>query len=67
MTYMKKTFKSSSFGIFPTSIMVLFEIPQKFKGHFLNVLRVSVIRLHFKRFFTHLLVRKVNKRGSGMF
>ena len=39
---MKKTLKSSSFCvIFPTSIRVLFEIHQKFKGHFLNKLRVS--------------------------
>ena len=30
-----------AFIIFPTSIMVLFETHQRFKGHFLNELRVS--------------------------
>ena len=33
--------KAAAFVIFPTSITVLFEIYQKFKGHFLNELRVS--------------------------
>ena len=37
MTQMKKTFKSSGFSIFPTSIMVLFEIPQEFKGGCMNL------------------------------
>ena len=32
----------AAFVIFPTSIMVLFEIHQRFKGHFLNELRVSI-------------------------
>ena len=33
--------KVAAVVIFPTSIMVLFEIYQRFKGHFLNELRVS--------------------------
>ena len=33
--------KAAAFVIFPTSIMILFEIHQRFKGHFLNELRVS--------------------------
>ena len=32
--------KVATFVIFPTSIMVLLEIHQRFKGHFLNELRV---------------------------
>ena len=32
----KKTLIVAVFVIFPTSIMVLFEINQRFKGHFLN-------------------------------
>ena len=31
----------AAFVIFPTSIMILFEIYQRFKGHFLNELRIS--------------------------
>ena len=38
---LKKTFKSSSFVIFPTSTMVFFKIHPRFKGHVLNELRVS--------------------------
>ena len=34
--------KVAAFVIFPTSIMVLFEIHQRFKGHFFNELRVSL-------------------------
>ena len=37
----KKTFKVAAFAIFWSSIMVLFEIHKKFKGHFLNELCVS--------------------------
>ena len=37
----------ADFVIFPTSIMVLFEIHQRFKGHFLNKLRVS-FKVNFK-------------------
>ena len=33
--------KVAAFVIFPTSIMVLFEIHQRFKGQFLNELHVS--------------------------
>ena len=36
--------KVRAFVIFPTSIMVLFEIHQRFKGHFLNELCVSFDR-----------------------
>ena len=41
---MKKTFKGGSFdniSNLQNTIMVLFEIHQRFKGHFLNELRVS--------------------------
>ena len=37
----KKLLKVAGFVIFPTSIMVLLEIHQRFKGHFLKELRVS--------------------------
>ena len=37
----EKILKVAGFVIFPTSIMVLFEMHQRFKGHFLNELRVS--------------------------
>ena len=37
----RKLLKVAAFVIFPTSITVLFEIHQRFKGHFLNELRVS--------------------------
>ena len=44
--YVKKTsLKVAAFVIFPTSVMVLFEIHQKVKGHFLNELCV-----YFKNF-----------------
>ena len=33
--------KVAAFVIFPTSVMVLFEIHQRFEGHFLKELRVS--------------------------
>ena len=36
--------KAAAFVIFPTSIIVLFEIHQKLKCHFLNELRVSFKR-----------------------
>ena len=38
---MRKTLKIAAFVIFPFSIMVLFEIHQRLKGHSLNELRVS--------------------------
>ena len=37
----KKVLKVAAFLIFPTPIMVLFDIYQRFKGHFLNELRTS--------------------------
>ena len=37
----EKKFKEAAIVIFPTSIMVLFKIHQRFEGHFLNELRVS--------------------------
>ena len=36
-----KGLRVAAFIIFPTSIIVLFEIPGRFKGHFLKELRVS--------------------------
>ena len=48
-----KNLKVAVFVIFPTSIMVLFEIHQRFKGHFLNELRISFnMRLTCQRAFT---------------
>ena len=41
ITYMKKILKVAAFVIFPTSIMVLFEIHQRFEGHFLHKSCVS--------------------------
>ena len=38
---MKKLLKVAAFVLFPTSLMALFEIHQRFKGHFFNELRVS--------------------------
>ena len=38
---MKKTLKVAALVIFSTSIMVLFEMHQRFKRHFLDELRVS--------------------------
>ena len=38
---MKKLLKVAAFVTFPISVMVLFEIEQRFKGHFLNELCVS--------------------------
>ena len=38
----RKLLKVAAFIIFPTSIMVLFEIHQRFKGHFLNKLHVPL-------------------------
>ena len=49
MTLLKKTFKSRSFCSIPISVMVLFEIHQRFKGHFLNKLRVSFNVKHVKQ------------------
>ena len=47
---LRKLLKVAAFVKFPTSIMVLFEIHQRFKDHFLNELRV-----YFKnRFLTKL-------------
>ena len=44
----RKFLKVAAFVIFPTSIMVLFEIHQSFKGYILNELRFSFNRkLHF--------------------
>ena len=43
----RKLLKVEAFVIFPASIMVLFEIHQRFKGHILNELRVS-----FKKVFS---------------
>ena len=37
-----KLLKVAVFLIFPTSIMVLLEIHQRFKGQFLNELHVSI-------------------------
>ena len=37
----EQNFKVAAFIIFPTSIMALFEIHQRFRGHFLNELSVS--------------------------
>ena len=37
----RKLLKVAAFEIYPTSMMALFEIHQRFKGHFLNELRVS--------------------------
>ena len=37
----RKFLKVAAYVIFPTSIMPLFEICQRLKGHFLNELRVS--------------------------
>ena len=37
----RKFLKVGAYVTFPTSIMPLFEIYQRFKGHFLNKLRVS--------------------------
>ena len=36
--------------IFPTSVMILFEIHQRFKGHFLNELRVSFKSVIYERY-----------------
>ena len=41
MTWVKKLLKLGAFVILTTYIMVLFEIHQRFKGHFVNELRVS--------------------------
>ena len=43
----KKLLKVAAFVIFTTSIMVLFEIHQRFKGHVLNELRVSLFEAYF--------------------
>ena len=48
----RKLLKVAVSVIFPSSIMVLFEIHQRFKGHFLNELRVS-----FKVHLTSLVTR----------
>ena len=46
----RKLLKEAAFAIFPTSIIALFEIHQRFKGHFLNELRVSFKhRLYFRK------------------
>ena len=46
---MKKTFKKiAAFVTFPTSIMVLFEIHQMFKGHFFNELSNTWSSIHEK-------------------
>ena len=37
----RKLLKVAAFVTFPLSIMVFFEIHQRFKGHFLNKLRIS--------------------------
>ena len=37
----RKLLKVAAFVIFPASIMVSFEIHERFKGHFLNEIRVS--------------------------
>ena len=37
----EKLLKVAASVIFPTSIMVLFEIHERFKDHFLNELRIS--------------------------
>ena len=50
-----KFLKVAAYVIFPTSIMPLFEIYQRFKGHFLNELRVS-----FK--FSYYSVLSVEKK-----
>ena len=39
-----KLLKLAAFRIFLTSVMVLFEIHQRFKGHFFNEVRVSFKR-----------------------
>ena len=54
---MKKNIKSRSFVISSTSIMVLFKIHHRFKGHFLNELCIS-----FK--LTYLLVWKKNWKSK---
>ena len=41
ITFVKETFENSRYIIIPTSMMVLFEIHQRFKGHLLNKLCVS--------------------------
>ena len=44
--------KVATFETFPISIMVLYEIHQRFKGHFLNELRVS-FEAHHSDFLRH--------------
>ena len=40
ISYVKKNLIVAAFQICPTSIMALFEIHERFKGHFLNELHV---------------------------
>ena len=57
---MKKTFKSSSLCNISTSMMVLFEIHQRFKGHFLNELRVSFKTSSGERYTPFLSISLLN-------
>ena len=54
LTKVKKTFENNSFCnihvmVLITSIMVLFEIHQRFKGHFFNKWRVSFNNTFFEK------------------
>ena len=63
----KKTLKVAALVIFSISIMVLLEIHERFKGHFLNELRVSFNSdiYHFQMSLIHLF-KKMKHENLGI-